>query len=200
MATLPTIPGFSFQEVATTSKLNQLGGAVSFATQVPIVASLKRSSTQSISANTATAVQWNVEEVDSDGMHSNSVNPSRLTCQTQGYYRFHAVASMNVTATAAEYQAWFQQTTGSNNPLGAGLTQTFGADASFSGATTTDFMSLSIRSLTPCLYVNDYVEVFVKCAAAVTLQYNFAATGNADNAGSADGGSCLYAYYCFEGP
>lgn len=197
---LPTVPSFAFQETPTLTKMQNLAGAVSFVAQVPIVVSLKRSATQSIAANTATAVQWNVSEVDSDSMHSNVTNPSRLTAQTQGYYRLHASLSMTVTATAADYEAYFQQTTGINNPAGSGHTQVFAGESSVSNSSASQFMSLSIRSLTPCLYVGDYVEVYVVCGQAVTLQYNFENSGFTDIAGNADGGSCLTGYYVFEGP
>ena len=200
MATLPTVPSFTANSVPSVATLNQLSGSVSFVSKIPIVVSLKRSSDQSISANTNTAVQWNVSETDSDGMHSNVTNPSRLTCHTQGYYRIHAVTAMTNIGVVAEYQAWFQQTTGSNNPLGSGITQMFAADASVSNANSADQMALSIRSLTPCQYINDYVEVFVNCGNAVSVIHNWRSSGNNDIAGNADGSSCVYAYYCFEGP
>ena len=196
---LPTFPAFAYQETPTLAKLQSLAGAVSFATQVPIVASLKMSATQAVTASTATAVGWTVEECDSDNMHSTTVNPSRLTAQTQGYYRMHAAIALSIPS-ATEYEAYFQQTTGSSNPAGSGHTVKFGADASVSGSTTSDYMALSIRSLTPCLYAGDYVEAYVFVGAACTIQYSFGATGNLDKAGFGDGDSCMYAYYAFEGP
>lgn len=199
MATLPTVPSFSFQETPTLAKLQQLAGAVSFVTQFPVAVSLKRSSTQAVAAATATAVQWNVSELDTDSMHSVVVNPSRLTVQTQGYYMLHASAALSIPS-AQEYQAYFQQTTGSGNPLGSGVTQVFGADASQSVTSTSDTMSLSIRSITPCLYVGDYVEVFVFAAAACTLQSGYKSSGTLDVAGFGDGASCLTGYYAYEGP
>lgn len=197
MATLPTPPSFAVQETPTLAKMQALAASVSFVSQVPIVVSLKRNATQSVAANTATAVQWNVSEVDSDSMHSNVTNPSRLTAVTQGYYRLHAVASVSIPS-AQTYQAYFQQTTSTNNPLGSGHTQVFGLSGSLSPASGT--MSLAIRSMTPCLYVGDYVEVYVLVTASCTLQYNYEATAQADPAGNADGGSCLYGYYLAEGP
>lgn len=199
MATLPTIPSFAFGEVPTVTKLNQLSGAVSFVSQVPIVISLKRSSTQSISAATNTAVAWNVSETDSDGMHSTITNPSRLTAQTQGYYWLHATLAFSIPS-AQEYQAFFRQTTGSGNPLGAGVTQSFGGDASLSVSSTSAATSLSIRSITPCLYVNDYVEVVVFAGAACLLKFDYMQTTTLDGAGNADGASCLTGYYASEGP
>jgi hypothetical protein len=199
MATLPVFPTFAIQETPTLTKLQQLAGAVSFVSEVPIVVSLKRSSTQSITAATATAVQWNVSEVDSDGMHSNVTNPSRLTAQTQGFYRMHATLALSIPS-AQEYKAYFQQTTSTNNPLGSGVTQIFAGSASLSVTTTSDIASLSIRSLTPCLYVGDYVEVFVFAGASCNLQSGFDNTGTLDFAGFGDGASCLTGYYVCEGP
>lgn len=199
MATLPTFPSFATQETPTLAKMQQLGYAVQFVTQVPIVISLKRNATQSVAANTATAVQWNVSEVDSDSMHSNVTNPSRLTVVTQGYYTLHACVSLNQVASV-EYQAYFQQTTSTNNPLGSGHTQVFGADASESGTSTGDFMSIDIAGMTPCLYVGDYVEAYVLCASSCTIQNAYNASGHNDQYGFADGGSCLYGYYLTEGP
>lgn len=199
MATLPTVPSFSVGEVPNATKLNQLSGAVSFVSQVPIVVSLKRNATQAITAATATAVQWNVSEVDSDSMHSNVTNPSRLTAQTQGYYWLHSCLAFSIPS-AQEYQAYFQQTTGSNNPLGSGVTQVFGAAASLSVSNTSDTMCLSIRSLTPCLYVNDYVEVIVFAGASCNLKNDWQKTPTLDTAGNADGASCLTGYYAYEGP
>jgi hypothetical protein len=197
MATLPTVPSFPFQSTPSLATLQELAGAAAFVSQMPIVVSLKRNATQSVAANTLTAVQWNVSEVDSDSMHSNVTNPSRLTAQTQGYFRMHACVTVSVPSTQS-YGAFFQQTTGSANPLGSGHTQVFGADGSSSPSS--GDISLSIRSLTPCLYVGDYVEVYVIASAACTIQWNYEATGHNDTAGNADGGSCLYGYYAFEGP
>lgn len=201
MATLPTPPTFTLNQVPSVAALNQLAGAVNFVTQMPIVVSLKKSATQAVAANTITAVTWNVNETDTDGMQSTSVNPSRLTSKTQGYYKLHATVTANVTATAAYTSVWFQQTTGSNNPLGAGHTQIFGGSASLSGATTTDFKSFTISAMTPCLYVNDYVEVYFDSSVAVTIQTrSWFGTAVNDSAGFTDGSPCLYGYYCFEGP
>ena len=57
-----------------------------------------RSSTQSISTATQTAVQWNAEEWDTATLHDNSTNPSRLTAATAG---LHRVTARVVFAAAA---------------------------------------------------------------------------------------------------
>jgi hypothetical protein len=200
MATLPTVPSWSANETPTVAKMNQLGTAVNFITQIPIVISLKRSSTQAVSANTNTAVQWNVDEVDTDNMHSTVTNPSRLVSQTQGYYKMHATIAVNGTTTAAYTEMFFQQTTGSNNPLGSGHTQIFGPSSFLSNATAADTRSCTLSSITPCLYVNDYIECYVNSAVACSLQFQYGSSVFNDNAGFPDGACCLYGYYVCEGP
>lgn len=199
MATLPTVPTFTANTSPSVATLNQLGTAVKFVSQMPIVVSLKMSGTQSIAVNTSTPLSWGTEEVDSDGMH-NATNPTRLTSATQGYYKFHATVAMNETATAAYTACWFKRTTGVNNPLGAGVTVDFGGSAFLSATTTSDFRSMTIASISPCLYIGDYVEVVGWSSVAATIQSGFLNSGNLDNAGAADGASCVYGYYLFEGP
>lgn len=41
---------------------------------------------QTCAANAETAVEWNAETFDTDVMHDNSTNNTRLTCKTEGYY------------------------------------------------------------------------------------------------------------------
>lgn len=200
MATLPTVPTFVANEVPSAAKLQQMVTATSFVTQLPIVVSLKKSSTQSVSASTSTAVTWTVSEVDTDGMHSNVTNNTRLTSQTQGYYMFHATLAVNQTTTAAYTSCWLKQTTGANNPLGAGVTQIFAPVSSQSAVTSTDFRSATCSGISPCLYIGDYVEAFIFSSVACTLQTDFWASGFNDSAGNADGACCLTAYYLCEGP
>lgn len=45
-----------------------------------------RSSGQSLTGGTLTLMLWDTEWFDSDGMHNNSSNTSRLTCVTAGLY------------------------------------------------------------------------------------------------------------------
>lgn len=182
------------------TKLNQMSTAVRFVSAMPIVISLKRSATQSISAATNTAVQWNVSEVDSDSMHSTTSNNSRIVAQTPGYYKFHSTLSAASASSAVYWAAWYQITTGSNNPGGAGNTSTF-ARSSFLGDTTSgDYRSVAISSITPYLYIGDYVEVYVYSGSSTTLQYLLGSSGHLDSQGNGDGTVCLTAYYLFEGP
>jgi hypothetical protein len=200
MATLPTFPTYTTDEVPAASKLNQTVTAVAFATKLPILVSLKKTATQAVSASTTTTVTWNVSEVDTDSMHSNVTNNTRITAVTQGYYKFHCTVAVNQTATAAFTSMWLKQTTGVNNPLGAGVTQIFAPDGTGSTTIATDFRSATLTSISPCLFIGDYVEAFVFSSVACNLQFNFWASGNSDGAGNADGACCLTAYYVCEGP
>jgi len=48
----------------------------------------RKSSTQSMSADTEAAVTFNTEDYDTDGLHDNSTNPSRFTATIAGKYSF----------------------------------------------------------------------------------------------------------------
>lgn len=55
---------------------------------IPTQASCRvlRSTTQSISDSTVTTVNWNSEDFDTDSMHDNSTNNTRITAKTAGKY------------------------------------------------------------------------------------------------------------------
>jgi hypothetical protein len=197
MATLPTVPSFTFGETPSIAKLNQLANAVSFVSQMPIVVSLKTGSGQSIAAGADTPVQWTQKEVDTDGMFSFSAN-TQLTCQTQGYYKMHVTVAANIPSHE-NYEIELQQTTGVNNPAGSGHNVWFAGMSSGSSAMTADTQSVSVSAITPCLYVGDYVQVLFYCSAAVSVNAALG-TGNTDNAGFVDGAGTLQMYYLFEGP
>ena len=50
---------------------------------------------------TVTTIDFVQETLDTGGFHSNSVNPSRLTITTAGYYRIHANLQIDFTGAAA---------------------------------------------------------------------------------------------------
>ena len=52
----------------------------------PPAARVTRSAVQTISTNTVTALSFDVERFDTDNIHDNSTNPSRLTAKTAGKY------------------------------------------------------------------------------------------------------------------
>jgi hypothetical protein len=196
MATVPTIPSFTASTVASIASLDQLRQCGNFIGTQQVAVSLKRSTDQTgIVANVATAVAWNVEELDSDGMFSVG-NPTRVTVVTRGWYRFHVVLPLPNVATAASTAAYLQVTFGSSNPRGSvGTTCVFGGEYQ-SHTVSSDDVSLRASGQSPCiLYPGDYVEAYVQSSVATSVVHNYHNSGNNDLAGFADGSSCLYCFY-----
>jgi hypothetical protein len=153
MATLPSVPTFTTGQTPSIAVLNQLAYCVTFLNTVPAFGQFTAS--QSVSNSTTTALSW-TKVTDRDGGWS-SGNPTRYTAQTGGYYQFSGLVSVPTTSSAT-CSAWFQVTTGSNNPNGSGLTQRF---AYTDAGTTSGATALSLGELSPYLYVLDYVECYV---------------------------------------
>lgn len=186
MALVPVVPTFTAGSDPTAAVLNQLGYAVSFLLQPP-KAVLQQTNVapvsggQSIAAVTATAVIWTVAINNGDSAWS-SGNPTRFTAQTPGYYLFEAVWQSTAETTAGYRGAFFQVTTGSNNPGGAGLTTPFGSSRppNVTSATGVNYTATGAALISPFLYVLDYVELI-------------AYSSHAETTGFADGGSYLTA-------
>jgi len=75
-------------EVFTSALKTKLDGIEALAEVNPLDISCKiiKTSDQSISNNTMTTINWNSELYDTDGMHDNSTNNSRITIKTAGKY------------------------------------------------------------------------------------------------------------------
>lgn len=154
MATVPTVPSFVTGETPSIAKMNQLASCVSFINSAPAFAQLTSSAT-AFTTNTVTALSW-AKVTDRDGGFSGG-SPTRYTAQTPGYYNCDALVSFAANVTGDRF-AYFQVTTGANNPGGAGHTTAFGGccvQAAPSGVT-----NMTICQLSPYLYLLDYVEVY----------------------------------------
>lgn len=154
MATIPTVPTITTGSTPSIATLNQLAACVTFVSVLPAFATL--SGSQTLPSTPATALTWTTI-TDRDGGHSNSVNPTRYTAQTPGYYDMSASVTFASNASAPRL-AYFQVTTGPNNPGGSGNATLFG------GSMTQPAGSLATRvtigQLSPYLYLGDYVEVY----------------------------------------
>ena len=186
MATVPSVPTFTAGSSPTYTTLNNLGYAVSFLLQPPraILQQTNASpyaSGQSISATTATAIGWNNAIEDSDSGWS-SGNRTRYTCQTPGYFLFEAVWQSTAETSSGYRGAYFQVTTGSNNPGGAGNHTSFGASRppNVTSATGANYTAVGAAMISPYLYVLDYVELI-------------AYSSHAETTGFTDGGSYMTA-------
>lgn len=67
----------------------------------------RKSGNQSTSNNTATAIGWDVEDLDNDGGHSNVTNNTRYTSQSAGW--FHVSCTLHWAANATGFrEVWFR--------------------------------------------------------------------------------------------
>lgn len=83
---VPPLTNWNVGEEPTSAMFNaRIRDAINFL-KAPPMGVFRRSTTQPTSSGIWTPVQWNVEDLDTDGGHSNVTNPSRYTAQTEGYY------------------------------------------------------------------------------------------------------------------
>jgi len=125
---------------------------------------------QSLSNATWTAITFDTEDVDRDNMHSTSVNTSRLTAQTAGYYLAHGVAAYATNGTGG--RAAGLSINGTRSPGRAVDLQTVATAATTSAAPVSSIVFLN---------VGDYLE----------LQANQASTGSLNTSVLADVQSSL---------
>lgn len=89
MATVPTVPEFT-SGVLTSTQLNQLSDAVSYALMPPL-AKLKQTSVQTLTTSVWTSIALDTEDADTDidgtGGHDNVTNNSRYTARYPGWYQ-----------------------------------------------------------------------------------------------------------------
>ena len=84
MATIPNPRTWGATEAVTAAKLNtDVRDGYNFLLATPR-AVMRKTANQSIPNATLTAVTWDLEDVDTDGGHSNVTNNSRYTAQTAG--------------------------------------------------------------------------------------------------------------------
>lgn len=113
-----------------------------------IIAQVSRATAQSIATNTPSAVQWNAEQVDTDAIHDNVTNNTRLTVAMAGKYLICANILFQANATGRRGLLFHKN--GTN--LGVGqYVQATGADET--GVSAAIMVSLA---------ANDYVEVLAQ--------------------------------------
>lgn len=70
---------------------------------VPPMCRVYANASQTIGNGADTAVTWDQEHVDTDGMHSTSVNTSRITMATAGVYLVTAAVAWDINGTGYRY-------------------------------------------------------------------------------------------------
>jgi hypothetical protein len=106
---------------------------------------------QTIAHIVATAVLWDVETSDNDGIHDTVTNTSRLTCRTAGVYQIDADVLWN--AAAGNYRQLVIQRNGNVNDVVAERSQT---------PVTGSIGTRQGISATTELAVGDYIELIVQ--------------------------------------
>lgn len=154
MATIPGTTTATVGQVLTASFWNtEVRDMADFLLNRPMGA-VNRSSNQSISDATDTAVQWNAEDFDlpsAEAAHDNSSNPSRYTVKTAG--KFFVAASVQFAANATGGRDLWFSVNGANAYYKARLHTASASANSF---------VLASGLLPVSLVVNDYIEVFVR--------------------------------------
>lgn len=113
--------------------------------------SLTKSASQSITESTSTAVTFNGEEFDTDTLHDNSSNTSRIVLKKVGYWMVGA--SIAWEATMVDQKRWHMwlQVNGSTTLAGQTRRQTSG----------TQFQTAQFSRIVQATAITDYVEVMV---------------------------------------
>lgn len=103
MATVPSPRTWTVGELLTASKMNtDVRDGLNFLLSPPI-AVLKASAGTSCGTSAHTAIAFaGTEDIDRDGGHSTSVNTSRYTSATAGWYHISSVVAWNSTSGYAE--------------------------------------------------------------------------------------------------
>jgi len=98
---------WSTNEVVTAAKMNtHVRDNISFLGSPPMC-SVKASGVQAISTAVSTVLLAGTETKDTDGMHSTSVNTSRITINTAGHYLVSATVRFAVNATGVRFQSFY---------------------------------------------------------------------------------------------
>lgn len=98
--TYNTIGTFTAGQVLTAAEMNELGENSNNYRVPPSCRALATGTTQTIPTGSQTPIQFPAEEYDTDGMHDNATNNSRLTINTAGLYVFTCWIQTGATAGA----------------------------------------------------------------------------------------------------
>lgn len=146
MTTVPNPRTWVVGEVVTAAKMNEVRDAFNFLLSPPLF-ELTHSAIISPATSTQAVMPMDTEIIDRDGGHSTSVNNSRYTSQTAGYYLVSGAVAFVSNGTGKRELTI----------LVNGATETYpssipGLAAGFTGLTTSGRIYLA---------VSDYVELYV---------------------------------------
>ena len=154
MGTIPAVPVFPAGLPAQGTAMQSLCTALTWCLSGRPLARLQQAVVQSVANATFTAITWDTKIVDRDSGWAAGAN-TRYTAQTPGIYLLAANVSWANNSTGNR-SMYFQVTTSTNNPAGAGVTIQFGYCALSASASA----GVCSQSLTPYMYDGDFVQVF----------------------------------------
>jgi len=136
-------------------------GAANRCRMLQSMARVTKSATQAITANTDTAVAFDVETVDTDTLHDNVTNNTRLTAAIAGKYLVTGFVEYDTPSVAVTFSVWIRK------------------QATTTYARTTLFDSSAVQ-ITATALVNlaagEYVELMTRVGEARTLQSGTSST------------------------
>ena len=198
MATRPLCPTFVANDSDIT-KLQALSDSVGFVGMEKVTWHLYKTSDQgALTAGANTQITFGTVAFDPDGVSDGS----GVTIVTRGIYECELTLPFTNTAAAGKSCiAFFKLVTGSNNPLGSGVTVQFGTLSDLTTGTA-DEMSLTTWGTTPgCVYPGDQIQAWLKVTGTgVTVNHAWNTTGNNDLGGFPDGGAYFTGTWVSEGP
>lgn len=178
--TIPTIPSLPAGYVVQLADLQNLSAAATFALTKPAVYAVDNTGGQAITTSFL-AVPFTATFIDTDNMWI-AGSAKRFTVQTPGWYKISY--GVNVGSVGGVFNSAVASTTGSNNPQGSGVQSSY----YWGGYTDVAASSIGYAGATGdwpfYLYQGDFLQVFIKAAAAG------ASTGTAPpGTGASNGGS-----------
>lgn len=168
MATVPSPRTWTVAELLTAAKLNtDVRDGLNFLLAPPR-ALLQMTGNQSIPNNSHTPVDWDDEQYDPDGGHSNSVNPARYTFQTAGWWEVHSRIAHPANTTG---QRLLRPRKNGSTVLPGGWT---------SNTWPTDGYVICLMTTWVLVSVSDYVEVtaFQNSGVSLTMPDNWDSSFN----------------------
>lgn len=127
------------------------------------VGRLVQSGTQALANNTQVALTWSTEDFDTGSFHSTVTNPTRVTPNVPGYYRFTFTAFMGGTMTANSTIIDANIRTNGVNNIPPGPRDSAGINGG---------VSLFATVLIPMNGTTDYVELVARQQAGVGTTTN----------------------------
>lgn len=160
MATIPNPPTFTVGQKLTAALMNtNVRDAVNFLVASPLCVCTNTAG-QSITNNTLTALTFDTESTDIDGMHSTVTNTSRLTAVTAGWYYLSASVAFAFNATGQ--RGFFFRLNGTTY---AGFTQVQATSAAETAMATSAAVFLN---------ASDYAEVIVNQNSGIAVSTSVA--------------------------